>query len=307
MAGLNFRRFYDGIKVIAKTVSTSNAAGEIEVISTNDNKANYHNGTTPSPIVTESHDSVLTNKTIDADLNTITDLKDDSIAEDAEISVSKLETLGVGQIITSIDGVTNVVVDPSFTDGDISPSAAIQINKLENIGANNVIVGNSGTGVPTAAKIVNANVDAAAAIARTKLASGGANKVLVNDGSGVMSESSVTEAELLAATGSSALTQQTLVDNTTGNAFMIATAAANVIHITYSLNRNGSFETGLLTVIHDGTNVGLAQGAAASYGDCGVTFTTAFSGGGSLLLIQATTTSTGFNCTMKSKLDSWLK
>lgn len=52
--------------------------------------------------------------------------------------------------------------------------------------ADEVLITN-GTGTLSWGKVANANVDTAAAIARSKLASGTANHVLINDGSGVMS------------------------------------------------------------------------------------------------------------------------
>jgi hypothetical protein len=71
--------------------------------------------------------------------------------------------------------------------------------------------------------IVNANIDAAAAIARTKLASGTADHVLINNGSGVMSS----EAQLAVTrggTGQSTYTDgQLLIGNSTGNTLAKAT------------------------------------------------------------------------------------
>lgn len=62
--GFNFRKYFTGLNLVPKTGSdTTTSAGDIQVLS-NDNKARYHNGTSPSPLVTESHLATLTNKSV---------------------------------------------------------------------------------------------------------------------------------------------------------------------------------------------------------------------------------------------------
>lgn len=80
---------------------------------------------------------------------------------------------------------TDVVSLPSDAAGDVLPS----------------IVGSAIRWLIGAGKIVNAHISAAAAIARTKLASGTASHVLINDGSGVMSS----EAQLAVSRGGTGL------------------------------------------------------------------------------------------------------
>lgn len=80
------------------------------------------------------------------------------------------------------------------------------------------IIHSDSSGVLTSSAIVNADVNASAAIERTKLASGTASHVLINDGSGVMSS----EAQLTALRGgtgidaSSAATNQVLAGTGSG-------------------------------------------------------------------------------------------
>jgi hypothetical protein len=93
----------------------------------------------------------------------------------------------------------------SIVNADVSTSAAIAHSKFANITAGSVLLGNA-SNVPTATAlsgdvtvnssgvtaisagvIVNAHINASAAIARTKLASGTASHVIINDGSGVIS------------------------------------------------------------------------------------------------------------------------
>lgn len=81
----NFRKIVDGINVVPKTTSTVNSAGDIDFDTTN-NKLNLHNGTVASPIVTESGTATLTNKTISATSNTITNLTNANLSGSAGIT-----------------------------------------------------------------------------------------------------------------------------------------------------------------------------------------------------------------------------
>ena len=69
----SFRKFLEGLRIIPKTTSTASEQGDLDV-TTAAGKLNYHNGTNASPVVTEAHSAVLTNKTIDGDNNTVQDL-----------------------------------------------------------------------------------------------------------------------------------------------------------------------------------------------------------------------------------------
>lgn len=60
---LNFKKFFEGIRIIPKTASTVSVQGEMDITS-GTGKLNYHNGTTSSPVVTEAHSATLTNKTL---------------------------------------------------------------------------------------------------------------------------------------------------------------------------------------------------------------------------------------------------
>jgi hypothetical protein len=63
---LNIKKDVNGRGIVPKTASEADSAGELEVISTNSNKLQYHNGTTSSAVVTEAHTATLTNKSYDA-------------------------------------------------------------------------------------------------------------------------------------------------------------------------------------------------------------------------------------------------
>jgi len=93
----------------------------------------------------------------------------------------------------------------SVLSGSVLVAGTVGINKLESGTPAQIVIVNSG-GIPTLTgvtgvvaitdggvtsivdgSIVNADINASAAIARTKLANGTANQVVINDGSGVMS------------------------------------------------------------------------------------------------------------------------
>lgn len=164
--------------------------GDIEVLS-GTTKASYHNGTSISPLVTEAHASVLTNKTIDADLNTITNIENADIKAEAGIVYSKLN------------------LTDSIVNADINSAAAIAYSKLNLTGS-----------------IVNADISASAAIARAKIAAGTADHVIINAGSGLLSSEAqlnptrggtglgaYTAGDLLYASGVSALSKLSVGSN----------------------------------------------------------------------------------------------
>jgi len=86
---VNIRKFLIGLGLIPVSSSSIDTKGEMEVLDSS-GKLNYHNGTTASPIVTEAHASTLTNKTIDADSNTITNIENADIKAGAAIDASKI-------------------------------------------------------------------------------------------------------------------------------------------------------------------------------------------------------------------------
>lgn len=154
----------------------------------------------------------------------------------------------------------------------------------------------------TISNIVNANVSASAAIAKSKLAAGTASRVEVTDGSGLLTESAITSTELTYLDDNEPLTSATLTDNTAVAAVVTgcswAVASFNAVGLSYTLSRGASnIERGIVNLVSDGTSVGIAQGAVASLGTLGVTFTADISSGD--MRLKYTTTSTGTDVTMK--------
>ena len=107
---LGFRKFFEGIRLLTNSTSKSTIIGEVEVLDTG--VMLYHNGTTNSQVVTSSHSATLTNKTIAATSNTITDLANANISNSAAIVESKLvlnhpsnELFGSLSTIVTLSGV----------------------------------------------------------------------------------------------------------------------------------------------------------------------------------------------------------
>lgn len=107
----------------------------------------------------------FTNKTISGLNNTITN-----------IALSSIVAPGAGVVIS--DGAT------------ISSEARLNLSRMA-VGTQYYVLMGNGASSPSYQTITNNSIDAAAAIARSKLASGSASHVVINDGSGVMSSEAI--------------------------------------------------------------------------------------------------------------------
>lgn len=139
------------------------------------------------------------------------------------VNSSNLLTFGGDPIIPSPGGILPVANGgtgiASYTVGDILyATGSTTLSKLA-VGTADFVMTSSGT-APQWGLLVNANIDAAAAIARSKIAAGTASQVLINDGSGNLSSeaalavtrggtsfASYTTGDLLYASGATALTK----------------------------------------------------------------------------------------------------
>jgi hypothetical protein len=165
--------------------------------------------------------------------------------------------------------------------------------------------------------IVDADINSAAAIARSKFASGTGYRILANDATGAMSENAaLTPGQLVIADANGQLSttaalpgsfvSTNLVDNQASAATILTWALATYdsIVIQYSLKRGtANKETGQIQIATDGTNASIAV-SGANIGTLGVTFSAAISG--TDLVLQYTSTSTGTAPTFKYNLTQWL-
>jgi hypothetical protein len=149
--------------------------------------ANVHGVGAGNSVVGTGTTQTLTNKTIDADLNTITNIENADIKTGAAIARNKLAS-----------GTANHVIINDGT-GVMSSEAALAASRggLGTSGAAFTGVVKAATGVFSASTIVDADVAAAAAIARTKIANGTVNHVVINNASGTLTS----EAALAASRG----------------------------------------------------------------------------------------------------------
>lgn len=98
---------------------------------------------------------------------------------------------------TLVGRATSDTLTNKTIDGDNNTLSDIAITSLKTVLADaNKLLARDGSGVVGSSLLVNANVDAAAAIALSKLATLTTGRALVSDGSGVVSVSAVTATEL---------------------------------------------------------------------------------------------------------------
>lgn len=152
--------------------------------------------------------------------------------------------------------------------------------------------------------ITDAQVNAAAAIARSKLASGAANAVVVNNPSGVMTDSSILASELSFLAGAQGLTSANLVDGTASPTAIVTVPKTNSFTwIFYSIKRGtNNIEGGYILILNDGTSANIAI-ASSNMGTTGADFTADVVGSDVRLLY--TLSATGIDATLKYEIIKW--
>jgi len=209
-----------------------------------------------------------------------------------------------GSIVATLGTPDTVAIFNS--NGELEGSSVVSVAELNYLdGASSNLQNQIDTinGTLASAFVTNALVSPSAAIARSKLAAGTADRVVITDGSGVMSESSVTPTELSFLSGVTPLTSVTLVDNT-----VVATPAISIpvassfCFIVYSIKRSASYEGGMMVLMNNTVTADLAIDSSG-IGSTGITLTADVSGGNVRLLY--TSTNTGFNGTLKYAVIKW--
>ena len=189
-------------------------------------------------LVGKATTDTLTNKSIDSDNNTITNIVNADIKSSAAIADSKLATIStagkVALTALEIDGGTDIgaaLVDADLIvvdDGAGGTNRKATLSRVATYiegGISGDITISSGTAAIGSGVIVNADINASAAIAFSKMADLTASRALVSDGNGDVSVSAVTSTEIGYLDGvSSAI--QTQLDNKSTKAFAIAQAVA---------------------------------------------------------------------------------
>lgn len=292
---LNIRKFLEGLKIVPKASSSIDAAGEMEVLSSDSNKLQYHNGTSKSPVVTEAHSATLINKTIDGDNNTIQDVGISSlktVLADANRTIRRDSSGAVvsgnsipnsSQIVTldSIDTLTNKTID-----GDDNTIQDVGISSLKTVlaDANKVIRRSvtgaviSGNALPNSSQIVT--LDSSDTLTNKTLTSPVLNTSTADTITGITSLTLTTSLNnnlILSANGtgvvnttrplkvSNLLIEDSAADTTSGSAVTLATPSTSVVRLTNaSLSSVNMIPAGV-----DGQQLALLNttGAAITFND----------------------------------------
>ena len=120
-----FRKIYDGLRIIAKALSTGTKLGDLEAIdvdSDGEGIVTLHNGDTTSQVLTADHAAQVTNKTISGASNTLTDIDGSSIVDNT-IDLSKLSTVDPTRIVYS-DSAGNIDVLDQLTSQKVVVTSA---------------------------------------------------------------------------------------------------------------------------------------------------------------------------------------
>lgn len=108
---INLRKFWKGLNLRPEATGSTTALGDLQARS-DLNKVTLHNGTSASPVVTAAHVETLTNKVIDADTNTITNIENADIKTGAAIDAAKIADGSVSSTeFQYLDGVTSNIQD----------------------------------------------------------------------------------------------------------------------------------------------------------------------------------------------------
>jgi hypothetical protein len=113
---LKFQNFFYGVGLVPNASDVNTQKGQLNVV-TGDGKLYYHNGTSSSPVVTESHQATLSNKTLTAPVinnataDTITGIAGGNLALNSDLLDNRKVTInGLEFTDTSIFGPTTLTI-----------------------------------------------------------------------------------------------------------------------------------------------------------------------------------------------------
>lgn len=243
-----FRKFLAGINLIPKATSNVSARGDLDVSSTT-SKINYHNGTSSSPLVTEAHSATLSNKTIDAASNTISNISNTEIKSAAAIDASKIADGSVSSAeFQYLDGVTSAIQTQINSKQPTGNYVTVLTGDVTATGPGSVAATVVSVGGSSAA-----NVHSAELIANAATDVNTASTVVKRDSSGNFSAGNITAS---------------LSGNVTGDVTGNVSGTSLNVTGTVAINHGGTGQTaktaafGALSpltskadiVVHDGTN-----------------------------------------------------
>lgn len=246
---LNIRKFLEGIGLVPKSTSTADTAGELEVLSS-DNRLRYHDGTSVKVVTLNNSTDTLTNKTIDADLNTITNIENADIKAGAAIDASKIADGSVSS--TEFQYLANVTSDIQTQLNSKASSVLnedhILVGNASNVatGVNTTLVGDieadSTNGLTIkAGAIVNTDINASAAIDASKIADGSVSSTEFQYLANVTSDIQTQINGKISASSTDTLTNKTIDgDNNTVQDLALSSLKTNLTDANKFLVRDGS-------------------------------------------------------------------
>ena len=266
----------------------------------------FYNKQPAGSYITASSSDALTNKTIDATLNTISKIADGNIASNAAIALTKLATVTASKVLVS-DTSGNIAASSITTTTlaflDATSSIQSQLNGKQASGA--YITASSSDALTnktidatlnTVSKLADGNIAVTAAIALGKLAALTASKALVSDASGVISASTITATELgrLSGIGSTAdgindstvLTNKTLTSPAINGANITMSAASNTNKITVPTGTTAA----LTALTRVAGNIYYSTSDSKYYGDNGAALVDMGAGGSGITQLTSDVT-----------------